>query len=116
MSPLTTIVALETFLIFFLINRTGVIAIPITPIPIRANFHELNKSTKTSATNSNIDKIKLLSVLIKFFDAASGSEKNLLKTKPDEFISKNFVSIEVNFLNKSTFNVLDILLPVQSER
>ena len=51
---------------------------------------------------------------INLFVAWSGSVKNLLKTNPEVLISKNLVSIAVNFLNKSTFNVLDILLPVHS--
>ncbi len=116
MSPPTTIVALETDLIFFLINKTGVIAIAITPIPISASFQELNNKTNTNAKNSKIESMKLFNVLIKFFEAASGSAKNLDKTSPEELTSKNFVSIAVSFLNKSTFKIFDILLPVQSER
>ena len=115
-SPLTTIVALDTFLIFFFMRITGVIAMPITPMPIKASFQELKSNTNTRATNSKIASIKLLSVLIRFLEAVSGSVKNLLSTIPEELTSKNLVSIEVSFLNKSTFKAFDILLPVQSER
>ena len=59
-------------------------------------------------------KINDLKVSINFFEACSGSVKNLLNTSPDELMSKNFVSIEVSFLNKSIFKELDILFPVHS--
>ena len=86
-SPPTTIVALETFLILFLISVTGVMAIAIIPTPIIASFQELKSSTLTSPTIPKLVIIKLLIVFIIFLDAVSGSVKNLVKTKPEEFIS-----------------------------
>ncbi len=86
-SPPTTIVALETFLILFLKNTTGVIAIAMMPTPMIASFQELYKRTLTSPTIPKIVIIKVLIVFIIFLEAVSGSVKNLVKTRPEEFIS-----------------------------
>ena len=86
-SPPTTIVALETFLIFFLIRVTGVIAIAMIPTPIIASFQELYNKTPTNPTIPKLVITNVLIVLIIFLLAVSGSVKNLVRTKPEEFIS-----------------------------
>ena len=87
--PPTTIVALETFLILLRIRVTGVIAIAIIVTPIIASFHELYNKTPTSPTSPKKVAINDFSISIMFLEAVSGSDKNLVKTIPDEFTSKN---------------------------
>ena len=81
--------AFETFLILFLINVTGVTAIAIIVTPIIANFQELYNKTPTSPIKPKNVAINDFSISIMFLDAASGSDKNLVNTSPDEFTSKN---------------------------
>ena len=114
MFPPTTIVALETFLILFLIKVTGVTAIAIIVTPIIANFQELYSKTPISPIKPKKVAMKDFNMSIMFLDAVSGSDKNLVKTIPEELTSKNCGSIEVNFLNKSFFNDIEIFCPVQS--
>ena len=87
MFPPTTIDALETFLIFFLMKSTGVIAIAIIVTPMIASFQELYNRTATSPTSPKIVAIKDFNVSIIFFEAVSGSVKNLVSTMPEEFTS-----------------------------
>ena len=112
--PPTTIVALDTFLILFLIRVTGVIAIAIIVTPIIASFQELYNKTPTSPISPKNVAINDFNISIIFLDAVSGSDKNLVSTIPEELTSKNCGSIDVNFLNKSFFSDIDIFCPVQS--
>ena len=87
MFPPTTIVAFETDLIFFLIKVTGVIASAMTVTPTIASCHELYNKTATSPTIPNAVEIKDCKLLIIVFEAVSGSDKNLVRTRPEEFTS-----------------------------
>ena len=85
--PPTTMLAFETLLIFFLIKTTGVTAIAIIVQPIMASCHELYKRTPTSPTKPKNVAIKDFKLSIILFEAASGSERNLVNTSPEEFTS-----------------------------
>ena len=88
---------IETCLIFFLIKATGKNAIQRITTPTNASFQLLYNKTAMSPRAPVAQVIRVLIDSITLFEAVSGSPKNLPKTRPDEFSSKNFESSVVNF-------------------
>src|SRR5699024_2782291 len=106
----------DIFLIFFLINAKGKNATVKTITPTTANFQLVHNNTAISPSASTLQVIKCFRESTTVLDAVSGSVKNLVRIMPEEFSSKNFVSIFINFLNKSILTRFEILLLIQSVR